>query len=217
MTKLFFIRHGKTKWNLEGRYQGARGDSPLLEQSYHEIELLAAYLQKYQFAKIYSSPLKRALTTAKQLAKKLDQPVKIEVDQAFCEFNLGKMEGMKFIEVERLYPEIVDAFRNHPEKYDPTEIEGETFQELFERMTPKIEEICRRYPTQNILIVSHGAALCAEIRHLQGVSLEKLRAKGGLVNTSTTILETKDGQSFKCLAWNQTDYLNKQLDSSDMV
>ena len=217
MTKLFFIRHGKTEWNLERRYQGARGDSPLLASSYHEIELLSAYLKQYRFAKIYSSPLRRALTTAQKIAANLEQPLKIEVDQAFCEFNLGKMEGMKFSEVEKLYPKQVDAFRNHPEKYDPTIIEGETFEELFARMTPKIKQICQRYPDENVLIVSHGAALCAEIRHLQGISLEKLRAKGGLVNTSTTILQTTDAQNFKCLAWNKTDYLNKQLDASDMV
>ena len=29
--KLYFVRHGKTQWNLEGRFQGANGDSPLLE------------------------------------------------------------------------------------------------------------------------------------------------------------------------------------------
>ena len=50
MTKLFFVRHGKTQWNLEGRYQGANGDSPLLPESLHEIDLLAAYLKKIQFA-----------------------------------------------------------------------------------------------------------------------------------------------------------------------
>ena len=33
MTTLYFIRHGKTEWNLGGRYQGARGDSPLLDLS----------------------------------------------------------------------------------------------------------------------------------------------------------------------------------------
>jgi Fructose-2,6-bisphosphatase len=43
MTKLFFIRHGRTKWNLEGRYQGAHGDSPLLTESLHEIEELVVF------------------------------------------------------------------------------------------------------------------------------------------------------------------------------
>ena len=29
--KLYFVRHGKTEWNLEGRLQGAKGDSPFLK------------------------------------------------------------------------------------------------------------------------------------------------------------------------------------------
>ena len=29
--KLYFVRHGRTVWNLEGRFQGASGDSPLLQ------------------------------------------------------------------------------------------------------------------------------------------------------------------------------------------
>lgn len=31
--KLYFVRHGRTLWNLEGRFQGASGDSPLLPES----------------------------------------------------------------------------------------------------------------------------------------------------------------------------------------
>ena len=31
--KLYFVRHGKTELYLEGRLQGAKGDSPLLKES----------------------------------------------------------------------------------------------------------------------------------------------------------------------------------------
>ena len=101
MTKLFFIRHGKTEWNLAGRYQGARGDSPLLPQSYREIEDLAKYLNDFKFAKIYCSPIRRAKVTAQQIVANLNQPLKLEADVAFQEFNLGKMEGMKFTDVAK--------------------------------------------------------------------------------------------------------------------
>ena len=71
MTKFFFIRHGKTEWNLEGRYQGAKGDSPLLPQSYEEIKQVGQYLKKYRFDQIFCSPIKRARTTAKGIAKEI--------------------------------------------------------------------------------------------------------------------------------------------------
>lgn len=218
MTKLYFVRHGKTEWNLEGRYQGSKGDSPLLPESYEEIKELAAYLKKIKFAKIYCSPLKRTMTTAREIKKYLNQPgIQIEADQAFMEFNLGKMEKMKFTDAEAKYPKEVNNFRHHPDKYDPTAIHGESYVDLFNRMTPKIKEICQRYPDENILIVSHGAALGAEIRHLMGVDLAHLRDKGGLANTSTTILQTNDGKQFKCLAWNKTDYLKRKLDATDVI
>ena len=71
MTTFYFVRHGKTEWNLEGRYQGSHGDSPLLPESYEEIKQLAAYFnsEKIRFAKIYCSPLKRTMTTAQEINK----------------------------------------------------------------------------------------------------------------------------------------------------
>ena len=45
--------------------------------------------------------------------------------------------GMKVTEVAEKYPAELDGFRHHPDKYDPSKIEGESFEELFERMTPK--------------------------------------------------------------------------------
>ena len=75
-----------------------------------------------------------------------------------------------------------------------------------------------RLRSGSILSSLHGAALCAEIRYLQGIPLEKIRAKGGLANTSTTILQTiDDNQKFKCLVWNKTDYLKRDLDATDVV
>ena len=218
MTRLYFVRHGKTEWNLEGRYQGAHGDSPLLAQSYLEIGLLAEYLNNVKFAKAYCSPIKRARVTAQKLVSLLEYPVKLESDRAFQEFDLGKMEGMKFTEVAKQFPEELDAFRHHPDRYDGAKINGESYQDVIERMTPKIKAICERYPKENILIVSHGAALCAEIRHLMGVPLSKIRDKDGLANTSTSILETTDnGQTFKCIEWNKNDYLKRGIDPTDVV
>ena len=50
--QLYFTRHGRTEWNLEGRFQGREGDSPLLPESYAEIQKLGEYLKDVQFAAI---------------------------------------------------------------------------------------------------------------------------------------------------------------------
>lgn len=36
--KLYFVRHGRTLWNQEGRFQGASGDSPLLPESIETLK-----------------------------------------------------------------------------------------------------------------------------------------------------------------------------------
>ena len=63
--QIYFVRHGKTEWNLERRFQGAHGDSPLLAESLNDIEKLGNHLKGTNFNGIYSSPLKRAFDTEK--------------------------------------------------------------------------------------------------------------------------------------------------------
>ena len=218
LTRLYFVRHGKTEWNLESRYQGAGGDSPLLEQSYEEMKELADHFYNVSFAHIFASPIKRARITAETIAEHLKTQPQITLLSRLAEFNLGKMEGMKFADVEKQFPEEFINFRTQPDQYDPSRIGGESYQDVIDRMTPAIMDIVREYPNENVMIVSHGAALNAEMNHLLGASLPNLKKRGGLANTSTTIIDTKNnGQSFELIDWNDTDYLNRKIDKTDIV
>lgn len=218
MTKVYLIRHGKTQWNLESRYQGANGDSPLLKDSYREIELLASSLQRIPFEHAYASPLKRARITAQALLNHLNPEIPLTIDSRLKEFNLGKMEGMHFEDVAAKWPEVLKNFRHHPDKYDESLVEGESFLEVITRFRAAIEEYCRQYPNGNILVISHGAALNAAINALIGTPLAHLKDRGGLSNTSTTILTTNDGRHFELEKWNDTSYLHKsKVDPTDTI
>ena len=218
MTKVYLIRHGKTQWNLESRYQGANGDSPLLKDSYREIELLASSLQRIPFEHAYASPLKRARITAQALLNHLNPEIPLTIDSRLKEFNLGKMEGMHFEDVAAKWPEVLKNFRHHPDKYDESLVEGESFLEVIARFRAAIEEYCRQYPNGNILVISHGAALNAAINALIGTPLAHLKVRGGLSNTSTTVLTTNDGRHFELEKWNDTSYLHKsKVDPTDTI
>ena len=218
MTKVYLIRHGKTQWNLESRYQGANGDSPLLKDSYREIELLASSLQRIPFEHAYASPLKRARITAQALLNHLNPEIPLTIDSRLKEFNLGKMEGMHFEDVAAKWPEVLKHFRHHPDKYDESLVEGESFLEVIARFRAAIEEYCRQYPNGNILVISHGAALNAAINALIGTPLAHLKDRGGLSNTSTTVLTTNDGRHFELEKWNDTSYLHKsKVDPTDTI
>lgn len=218
MTKVYLIRHGKTEWNLESRYQGAHGDSPLLATSYQEINLLADSLQGIRFAHAYASPLKRARVTAQKLLDRLEQPVRLTIDSRLMEFNLGKMEGMHFADVAAKWPEVLNNFRHHPDQYDEQVTGSESFMQVIDRVGSAIKEYCRLNPGTNILVVSHGAALNATINALIGTPLPHLKDRGGLSNTSTTTLSTNDAEHFTLDKWNDTSYLHKtKLDPTDTI
>ncbi|MFC6261167.1 histidine phosphatase family protein [Levilactobacillus fujinensis] len=217
--KLYFIRHGKTQWNLEGRFQGAGGDSPLLTESYQQMVQVGHFLRDTSFTHAYASPIKRARVTARRVVRELHQRVPLTLMSRLEEFHLGQMEGMAFEDVRKQFPAELDAFRNHPDRYDAASIGGETFTEVIARMTPAIQTIvaANSRPTDNVLVVSHGAALNAEINALLGTPLTDLRKRGGIRNTSVTILETTDGQHFDLIDWNDTSFLTAAATPTDTI
>jgi len=215
--ELYFVRHGKTEWNLEGKYQGGHGDSPLLPESLHDISLLAKRLQDIKIDHMYSSPLPRAKTTAETLIKDLKRHIPLTVVRDLREFDLGIMEGRKFSELENEMPEVIYAFRNKPADYDYDLIRGESFEKVAERTTKAVKKIVsENNDNGNIVIVSHGAALVTMIQSLLGAKITEIRRNGGLSNTSLTHLRFEDGK-FKLIKWNETGYLDKKLESSDTI
>ena len=60
--RLYITRHGKTVWNQEGRFQGAK-DSKLTEEGRQDAVTLGQYIQKIPFNAVYTSPLGRAKAT----------------------------------------------------------------------------------------------------------------------------------------------------------
>lgn len=204
--KIYFVRHGKTEWNLEGRFQGASGDSPLLKTSVEELKMLGRHLAQTHFDKIYSSDLPRALHTAQILQEENHFPTEIVSTEQLREWQLGRLEGAKIATIEAIYPHQMLAFRHNLAQFDHTIFDAESVYQTTHRTTSFIKSL-RDQDLQRILVVGHGANLTASIRTLLGYETGQLRKDGGLANASVTILETQDFQTFKLLTWNNLDYL----------
>lgn len=101
--KLYFVRHGRTVWNQEGRFQGASGDSPLLPESIETLKRLGQYLKDIPFDQIYSSDLPRAVRSAEIIQSQLQIPCPLESVPNLREWRLGKLEGLKIATLESIY------------------------------------------------------------------------------------------------------------------
>ncbi|WEV39356.1 histidine phosphatase family protein [Lactobacillus sp. ESL0680] len=218
--QIYFVRHGKTEWNLEKRFQGGQGDSPLLPQSLIDIKKLGQHLKNTKFRAIYSSPLKRAFATAQGIDDAMNAQLPVIIDERLREFNLGEMEGMQFEAALKKYPAQVDDLWHHPDWYDGHAINGEDYPEVIARGQNFASSVAQKFtnPDDKVLAVSHGAALSAIMGGLLGFSLKNLRQNGSLNNTSLTILETSDqGQTWHSLIWNETDFLDRKLSETDAL
>ncbi|GLB80495.1 histidine phosphatase family protein [Streptococcus alactolyticus] len=203
--KCYFVRHGKTQWNLEGRFQGANGDSPLLKESIHDLEKLGDYLQDISFDAVFSSDLKRAKDTCQIIMSRNQHPQTITFEPALREWHLGKLEGNKIATISAIYPHQMQAFRHNLAKFNNSIFEAESVYQTTKRVSSFVKFL-KDKPYQNVLLVGHGANFTASIRTLLGYEPAVLRAKGGLDNGSLTILETEDFEHFSCLKWNDTSY-----------
>ena len=65
MTEFYLIRHGKTVFNQEGRFQGGKKDSALLKQSIEDAKKAGEYLKGTHFEAFFSSPMGRSKQTGK--------------------------------------------------------------------------------------------------------------------------------------------------------
>ena len=95
--EILFTRHGQTDWNNQGKIQG-KTDIELNDKGKEQANITCSLLSEQKIDLIISSPLQRALQTAKVIAKK--QNVPIIIDELLRERDYGEFEGHYFSEVD---------------------------------------------------------------------------------------------------------------------
>jgi probable phosphoglycerate mutase len=98
-TRLVLVRHGETEWSKAGRHTG-RTDIPLTDVGRDQARRLGAPLAGRTFSRVLSSPLSRAVETAR-LAGFGDR---IELDDDLREWDYGAYEGRTRPDIARDVP-----------------------------------------------------------------------------------------------------------------
>lgn len=168
--KLILARHGETDWNVAKKIQGVT-DTDLNENGLRQArELAAAVLAgDLEITAIYSSHLKRAAQTAAYVAEALNLPY--HTMEALQELNFGKWEGNSWPEVKERYPEEYGVWYTN-RRYTPAP-EGESYQQMLERVIPALQEIVRR-EKGNALVVIHSAEIVALQAALHNTSFQTM-------------------------------------------
>ena len=154
---IYIIRHGQTALNNARALQG-RSNHPINEAGEQQARELGEWFhtQGIRFDAVFSSPLQRAVQTAKLAAGE----VPIRVDERLIEMDYGPYEGM---DLRNPAPEVMAFFRDFVHAPAP---EGmEPLHEVVER-TGRFMETLRGENEKNILISTHAIAMKGILEYL---------------------------------------------------
>jgi alpha-ribazole phosphatase len=152
-TIVWLVRHGLPE-GMEGRCYG-QTDVPLSAQGMQQASAIATQLATERLTHIYSSPLRRALDTARVIAEQHHAPV--EILHGISEIHFGDFEGLRYEEIQMRYPA---TFQSWMEK--PTETQfpkGEHFRDLRQRVLAALDLMLTRHQGCSIAIVSHSGVI----------------------------------------------------------
>ena len=167
-TTILLARHGETDWNAVGRWQG-HTDRSLTERGRRQAAELADRLANVEIDAVYSSDLLRAVETAEPVAKRLGLP--LQALPELREVDVGTWAGLTRDEVAERFPE---GFRRWSEWQTGWE-DGETYDEMGERVVGAILRLAGEQEGGRILVVSHGGAIRALHAAAAGIDIAAYR------------------------------------------
>ncbi len=191
MATLLLVRHGETDWNRSGQIMGAR-PIPLNQRGEVQAETLAGFLRGYsaQHTKrshdddrplpgfppigqdscyLFSSPVQRALQTARVLGEALALPV--QTDSGLSEIGVGAWEGRYWNELGNDPNRL--RFYSHPMEARPPG--GETFHEVQSRAVAALHRALNEQSSRTVILVSHADVIRAIIAHLLCIEPQQTR------------------------------------------
>jgi broad specificity phosphatase PhoE len=184
---LWLARHGETEWSRSGRHTGTT-DVPLTPNGTQQARALGTLIGDHPFSRVLSSPLLRALETAR-LAGFADR---VEVSDLLREYDYGTYEGRTTADIQRERPGW-ELFRDGCPG-------GESPDEVATRMGRFLAQLGR--VESDVLLFGHGHSL----RALAAMYLDApigLAGRLSLVAGSLSILGHEHGRSAIAL-WNRS-------------
>ena len=154
MATVLLARHGETDWNAERRWQG-HTDRPLNERGRAQVRALAERLADTPLEAVYSSDLTRARDTAAAVADR--HGLRVRTMRDLREVDVGSWAGMTKADAAVRFPEAFERWEHGHPGWD----DGETYEEMSERVLAAIRRIAAEHPDGLVLAVSHGGSIRA--------------------------------------------------------
>ncbi len=214
-TKIIFIRHGETEWNVLGILQG-QADVPMNATGEAQVDTLAEAIKDKSFDEMYSSPLVRAHKTAELIALKVGF-IKGEIKEkdGLKENGMGIYTGFAFGQI----PSDTSSLWFSDSSFSlPTGIpeadsladttyvlgksfEGESLYEVQTRGWDTLTEIVNDNKGKTIIITGHGCLIGTILAKINNASVLKYNSYVPSNAGEVIIIFDKDGNARQVDTW----------------
>jgi alpha-ribazole phosphatase len=167
MSDLLFIRHAET--DMAGTFCGHL-DPELNARGLLQLEELLRRIHMEDIGGVYTSDLRRALTTARAIAEAF--AVECRVSSALREISFGQWEGLTWEQIEQR--DSTYARRWVTEYPDLPAPEGEDFHAFERRVLAEVSSLSKEAETKgcSVAVVTHAGVLQTVLTRVHGYSQE---------------------------------------------
>ena len=202
---IYFLRHGETTASQTGGYCGTL-DPELTPEGYQMAEDFADAYKSLPWVAVFSSPLRRAVATAKPLCEAVG--IRMQLKEGLKEIAFGQWEGKTPEDVDREFHDDYVRWLTDPGWNAPTG--GERAVDVARRSSLVLEEIEQSHPAGNVLVVSHKATIRIMLSFLLGIDVGRYRDRISMPVASISVVEmTEQGPLLKVLG--DRSYLRESL------
>ena len=172
--RFFFVRHGETDWNREGRLQGGR-DTALNALGRRQAAAAGTALGRVLSGRALhaadltytASPLSRTRDTMELLRATLQLPPgRYGTDDRLVELSFGRWEGLTWADVKRADPAAAAARLRDRWRFVPPG--GESYAGLMARVSPWLAELA-----PDAVVVAHGGVARVLLHLVTGLEVER--------------------------------------------
>lgn len=195
-TEVTFVRHGETKANAAGIWQGS-SDSELTDIGVEQAKRLGKRVEAHGYDLVVSSDLGRATATAGFVSSEF------ETDRRWRELHLGSWEGLTFKQVREGNPGLAEALAAGE---DVSFGDGERLSELATRVRAAFDDLTSRLDESGrALVVTHGGALMSVVSAALGGDVSGRVVR--LTNTALTTVRTDQTYGRSVTRFNDATHL----------
>jgi broad specificity phosphatase PhoE len=202
VAELILVRHGRTEWNRVERFRG-RADIALDEIGIAQAKAVAGRISGIPVSAVYSSPLRRAMTTAEAIAEKCG--LVVNPLDGIVDIDYGDWQGLSPEEASQKDSELHRRWMESPHLVEFPG--GEDLEKVRMRASASVEALSQQLSGETIVLVSHKVVCQILILHFLGLDNSHFWQIGQDVCALNVFQVTNNGTY--ALQLNDTCHLNE--------